>query len=257
MPFDVQPILKNKSETYHLQIPQADNSGYFIPTLNKTGYMTTHLDPFSQAFVEYASKDEKGFVLEVGAAYGIATLAALACGAKVICNDIEPRHLKLVKQHTALKNRFRLKIVPGDFPYEVQLPSCSLDAILMCRVLHLFNGQKVEDSIQKAYQILKPGGKIFIVVDTPYLKILSSFIPEYERRLKTGVKWPGFIQNLREYVQEEDLPDMVNFLDEKTLKRILEDFGFTIEKISFIDRWDFPPNRRLDGRESLGVIARK
>ncbi len=257
MPFDVQPTLERKSKINNLQIPQADSSGCFIPTLNKTGYMTTHLDPFSQEFVEYASHDERGFVLEVGAAYGIATLAALSRGAKVICNDIEPLHLELVKQKAVLKDRFRLKILPGDFPYEVQLPLCSLDAILMCRVLHLFNGQQVEESIQKAYQILKPGGRIFIIVDTPYLKILSSFIPEYERRLKAGIKWPGFIQNLHEYVQEKDLPDVVNFLDDKTLRWVLEKYGFTIEKTSFICRWDFPPTRRLDGRESLGIIAYK
>lgn len=50
---------------------------------------------------------------------------------------------------------------------------------------------------------------------------------------------------------------MVNFLDQKTLREVLEEEGFIIKKISFMDRWDFPSSRRLDGRESLGVMAYK
>ncbi len=96
MSSNVTPNLKNKSKIHNLQIPKAEDSGCFIPTLNKTGYMTTQLDSFSQEFVEYASKDKRRLVLVVGAAYGIATLAALSRGANLICNNIETRHLHLL-----------------------------------------------------------------------------------------------------------------------------------------------------------------
>lgn len=89
------------------------------------------------------------------------------------------------------------------------------------------------------------------------MKNLSAVIPEYERRVASGMEWPGLIHNLRDYVPEKPLPDTVHFLDKKTLKRVLESQGFKIEKMSYIERRDFPPDRWLDGRESIGVIARK
>lgn len=248
-------IKKHKGGTT-LNIPQADASNSFIPTLNKTGYMTTQLDPVSEAFVEYAANASDA-VLEVGAAYGIATLAALARGARIFCNDLEPRHLALVQQQAAPQDRDRLTLAPGDFPSGVSLAENFFEAILMCRVLHLFNGDKIEASMRKAYQILKPRGKLFIVVDTVYLGIMADFIPEYERRVASGVQWPGFIENLQEYVKEKDLPERVHFLDQMALREVLEKASFTIEKIGFINRLDFPPDRRLDGRESIGIIARK
>ena len=39
------------SKTKSLIPPKSDPSGFFVPTLNQTGYMTTHLDPYSQAFI--------------------------------------------------------------------------------------------------------------------------------------------------------------------------------------------------------------
>lgn len=46
-------------------------------------------------------------------------------------------------------------------------------------------------------------------------------------------------------------------MDPTILTRVLNNEGFKIEEMSFINRLDFPPDRRLDSRESIGVIARK
>jgi glycine oxidase len=253
------PFLSKKkpSDVIWLNLPESDNSGNFIPTLNQTGYATTHLDSFSQEFIQYASQ-AKGPVLEVGAAYGITTLAALSQGAKVICNDIDPRHLMIIKKQASItRNKSRLTILPGDFSDEVKLPADSLEAILICRVLHLFDGPKIEHSIKKAYEMLKPGGKIFIIAETPYMKITSSFIPEYEKRLKQGAEWPGLIENFQACFKDANNPKMLNLLDPTTLFRVLTMKGFIVEKIGFINRLDFPPSRRWDGREGVGVVAYK
>jgi len=230
----------------------------FVPTLNNTGYMTTHLDPYSQEFVDYAGKIE-GPVLEIGAAYGIATLSALSSGARIYCNDLDQRHLMLVKQQAVERklNLSRLTIVPGRFPEEIEFPPDSLDGILICRVLHFFEGSKIEYSLQKAYEWLKVGGKIFIVAETPYLNTISAFIPEYEKNVQNGLKWPGLMTNISEYFNDPIVPKLINSLDTTVLRRALESANFIVEKISYIDRWDFPPDRRLDGRESVGVIACK
>ena len=66
-----------------------------VPTLNNTGWMTVALDEISTDFARYAGtlNDE---VLDIGCAYGIATLAALEAGARVLACDIEPRHLEIL-----------------------------------------------------------------------------------------------------------------------------------------------------------------
>lgn len=241
-----------------LKQPKPDKSGLFIPTLNNTGYMTMHLDSYSQEFVEYAAQ-VKGPVLEVGAAYGIATLAALARGAQIICNDICAQHLMIVKQQAFLKklDPANLTILPGDFPQTVEFPANYLQSILMCRVLHLFDGPAIERSLQKAYTFLKPGGKLFIIAETPYLRFLTSFIPEYEKNVKQNVQWPGLVTDIKKYFNDPMFPKMANFMDPDILSRSLKNQGFNIDKMGFIDRSDFPSNRRLDGRECIGLVATK
>lgn len=242
----------------HAKTAGSDVSKYFVPTLNNMGYMTKTLDPYSQAFVEYAGQ-MPGPVLEVGAAYGIASLAALAAGAKIYCNDLDPRHLEVIKQQ-AIERQLdlsRLMIVPGQFPQEITFPANTLDGVLMCRVIHFFDGETIESSLQKLYYWLKPGGKLFIVAETPYLKPLADFIPEYEKRVKEGAKWPGLITNLHQYFNDRTNPKFIHCMDIPVLQRALTAQGFVVERIGYINRSDFPEDRRLDGRESVGVIAYK
>ncbi len=241
-----------------LKPPKPESSGLFVPTLNQMGYMTTQLDFYSLAFVDYASKVQAP-ALEIGAAYGVATLAALAKGARIICNDLSTAHLLCV-QKAALAQHLdisKLYLMPGDIRSDISLPAHFLSAILICRVLHFFNGPQIESFLAKAYQWLKPGAKIFIVAETPYLGFLSSFISKYEKNVRLGLKWPGYIQNVKDYITDPHLPKMINSMDVFILKRVLLEQGFIIEKIDFIDRSDFPEARRLDGRESVGVVAYK
>jgi len=251
--------VNNDNSIQYFKIPSTeDSSGFFIPTLNNTGYVTTQLDIFSQAFVEYAAY-ANDYVLEVGAGYGFATLAALSGGAKIMCNDIEPKHLAFVEQQANAQGLTGLTLKPGAFPYELNFPSNYFSAILICRVLHLFDGKTIEHSIQCLYNWLKPKGKIFIVVDTPYAKNFENFISEYEHRMNQGDKWPGLITDTKQYVKNltKHFPKLIHLLDISVLTRVLLECGFKIEKISNINRTDYPIDRRLDGRESIGAIAYK
>ena len=49
----------------------------FIPTLNKMGYMTRFLDVVQNNFIAYASQEPGGVSLDLGAAFGVATLPLL------------------------------------------------------------------------------------------------------------------------------------------------------------------------------------
>lgn len=239
-----------------LELPPSDPSGYFIPTLNQMGYMTVHVDPYSQAFIEYAAS-HKGLNLEIGTAYGVATLQALARGATVVANDIEIRHLHILTQRTAEKDLPRLRLVPGAFPRELHFEENTFQSILIARVLHFFDPVTLELAVKKAWDWLKPTGKLIVVADTPYLKNLEAFIPIYEERVSKGDPWPGVIENPKHYAQDAHFPDFLHLLSEAVLRRVLSRQGFTIEKLEHFRRIDYPLDRQLDGRESVGAIVVK
>lgn len=230
----------------------------FIPTMNKTGFMTSVIDPISQAFIDYAVA-KNDWVLEIGAAYGIATLNALNRGAKIVCNDKEKKHLNVVFEKSKELTNPQLRLLPGTFPEELDFPDNYFSAILICRVLHFFDGETLKAGMKKLYRWLKPGGKLFIVADTPYLGISKRFIPEYEKRVAQNLEWPGVITDPKDYIDiyTDYFPDFIHVLDKSVLQKILLLADFSIETIHYMSRLDYPADRRLDGRESIGAIAYK
>ncbi len=237
-------------------IPSAEPNG-FVKTLNQMGYMTSTLDPVSQEFVRFA-KNQTLPVLDLGAAYGVASRQALMAGARVIANDLDGRHLDLFESTLPEPERSRLSKLPGDLR-SLSLPEGSCSAILVCRVLHFFRGEEIEAAAQKFHRWLAKGGRIFVVCETPYLKNFSSFIPVYEERKRSGVRWPGFIANVAEVAPERAafLPPEMHLLDPEVLTRSFEAAGFLTTWCSTLSRTDFPEDIRLDGRESVGYIGRK
>jgi SAM-dependent methyltransferase len=230
-----------------------------VSTLNKYGYMTTYLDPFSQQFVEFASKHNTERFLEIGAAYGIATLAALARGAHVMANDLEQQHLAILQERVPKEQLPRLTLHPGAFPDGLTLPDNHFMGILVCRVIHFFDGKTVEHAVKKLLDWLKPGGKAFVVIETPYIKPLEPFIKKFEQRKAEGNPWPGLINDMKELNRDpaKNVPALLHPMDDDILKRVFGDAGFLIEKCHLFSRPEFPEQFQLDGRESAGIIAVK
>lgn len=230
-----------------------------IPTLNHMGYMTTLLDKYSNKFVEYSATIQTP-VLEIGAAYGVATIAALEAGATVIANDIEPKHLELLVQKVPDEFRNHLQVYPGRFPDELDFAKDSLGGALICNVLHFFEGETIELAMSKLYTWLKPNAKVFIIADTPYNKLIEKAIPTYEKLEKNGSKWPGLMRNIRDYVPAQYAaitPPFMHFLTPAILTNVLTKIGFIIEEASLFARTNYPEEEQFDGREGVGVIARK
>ncbi|MBI5085701.1 MAG: SAM-dependent methyltransferase, partial [Acidobacteria bacterium] len=68
-----------------------------ILTKNRMGWGSEQLSPLSELFVEFCRSSLRGEdqrVLDIGAGYGAATLAALRAGARVIANDLAGEHLE-------------------------------------------------------------------------------------------------------------------------------------------------------------------
>ncbi|CEG62186.1 class I SAM-dependent methyltransferase [Legionella micdadei] len=250
-------------------------TGIFTKTLNPFGgFTTTPCDPVSQQFIQHAAIASKcgGKVLEIGAAFGAATLEAIAKGATVFCNDIEPANLAVVRRRFIEMNEGQIEsitgdsnklvLIPGALPEELMgLPERFFDAILICRVLHFFRGTKIEESLFLLSKLLAPGGKIYIVCETPYLKNWQRFLPELNRRIESGVEWPGEITNPAEYESSgraASLPKFVHWITKEVLERSLSRTGFDIEHSAYINRQgQFPEDLLLpeEGKESVGAIG--
>ncbi len=234
-------------------------SPMLIPTLNLTGFMTSWIDPYTQAFIEFAG-NAQGPVLDIGAAYGIATLAALNTGAQVIACDPDERHLQICAERAPSEQKNRLQLLQGSLPDQIDITKESIGAIICSRVLHFLTGDEIEQAVYNMFNWLLPGGRVYLIADTPYSGFLKSFVPIYQKRKSQGEAWPGQIDNFSQFMPPElapNLPQFFHTLEPDTLSPLCEKAGFIVEKAGFIARIDYLPDAQIDGREGVGIIAQK
>ncbi len=227
----------------------------FESTMNNMGFAATSLDLYCRKFVEFAPT-ASGPVLEIGAAFGLSSIAALCNGAEVIANDIDVRHLRILMERVPEDRRSSISILQGAAP-ELDIESASLGAVLISRVMHFFDGFRIQRMFQNAHRWLRPGGKLFVVAETPFQRTVESFIETYEKRKLGGRQWPGLVHDINAYVSNRSgaIPNMVHFLDADVLSREAVKSGFMVEQVEVFPRMDFPEHYRLDGRESVGLVA--
>ncbi|MEE4185514.1 MAG: methyltransferase domain-containing protein [Gammaproteobacteria bacterium] len=226
-----------------------------IPTLNKTGWMTEELDEYSRAFAEYAGSCG-GEALDIGCAYGVATLAALEQGAQVCACDMEPRHLDILQRRTPEHLRGRLRCCTGVMP-DVEFPPHSFSAILASRVLHFLEGEDIEAAVRSMHAWLRPGGRVYLVADTPYTGPWYRLASEYEARKAAGERWPGRVSDYRALLpagaDPEGHPRFINPLDPDLLQRTCTAAGFKTLSSEFLGS----AGPRSRGNEHAGIIAVK
>ena len=194
-------------------------------------------------------------MLDIGCAYGIATQAALANGARVLACDMDEGHVQILIQETADENRDRLRTAVGVLP-DVDFPDESFGAILCSRVFHFMLSAEIRKSLAKMYRWLNPGGRIFLVADSPYTGFWYSMAPEYERRKANGDEWPGLIEDISPLFENGRFPDgmlsFMNPLDPDILSRESGRAGFVVETAAFVGR-----DGSREGRHHAGMIASK
>lgn len=235
-------------------LPKSSVPG-LIPTLNNTGWMTETLDDYSRAFTEYAGTVTQE-CLDIGCAYGVATLPALANGARILASDLEPRHLEILAERVPQTDRGRYRSQPGRLP-DVEFPAGSFGAILCARTLHFLLAGDIELTVRKMFDWLVPGGRVFLVTDSPYVGPWWKSAPEYERRKREGCPWPGFVSNyaalLPPGTDTTKHPNFIHPLDPDILRRVTGAAGFEVLEAGFLQGG----GKAATGREHAGVIARK
>ena len=237
--------------------PRAVEEG-LIPTDNAMGIMTEEPSPAAQAFIELAGRASHP-LLEIGAAFGNATLPALHAGGTVIANDLSAAELQVLASAASREDRKRLVLMPARFPDEVHLGDESLSGVLAAEVLHFFDGPTVELAFQSVRRWLEPGGAWYVVVMTPSLGFYRTLRPEYERRARRGERWPGIFdpRTVAPPDWKERLPPMVHLFEKDVLRRCAEEAGFSVETLEYFCFRHFPARHRTDGHEFITLTARR
>ena len=252
--------------------PLISKSGKSYLTVNKMGFdvlntESSHnwlLSSLSTFFKESSGKT----ILDVGSGYGKITHMALEGGHNVIANDLAEEHLIYTRKIARSKklNIQNLYLNNKHFPEDINFDDNSLDAVILYRVIHFLSGSEVETGFRKIHDWLKPGGKIFIAVLSPYHKAYSEwFLPQYEIQWEKGNKWPGDNLPVRRALpdQEYNLPEYLNVMDERPLRNALEIAGFDILEADFIDMSRFNTTDEVkkgiirSDKGTFGIIAIK
>ncbi len=223
------------------------------PTLNRMGWSSNQLNALSQLFVEDCGPGRLP-VLDIGAAFGIASLAALAKGSRVIANDLDAAHLAELASHPGLE------ILPGRFPGELDVPPGSLSAVHASNVLHFLTGEELTLGAAQVAKWLAPGGRFFVHAGTPYQQPFLRFIPEYERRVALGELWPGYVEDTHAISSHRKLgqiPRAIHLLDAQVLTRVFLGAGLEIDRVWCYRRHDLPRSMHYDGREGVAVLAHR
>lgn len=258
----------NQYENLDIKMPESEPDGR-TQTLNKKGATSPLLDNATLSFIEFG-KNKK--VLEVGGAYGLVMSKMLKQYPDTTyhINDLDKRHLLIAANY--LKNqeisekilKNKTSFIVGDsaeMHYENEY-----DAILVARVLHFMNPDELNKTVNNLYNALKPGGRVYVIAITPYVKRYRNFIEEYEKRVARKEEYPGFVRSLNDWLNEDAIsinqkkqisskPFM--FLDDKVLSRLFDERGFSVIECKTqglkykSDSWS------LDGRENVILIAEK
>ncbi len=234
-----------------------------ILTRNRMGWASEQLSPLSELAVEFCRSGACGELspfLDLGAGYGAVSLAALHAGASVIANDLDLGHLEFLRTRVPEAERPRLQLKPGRFPRQLHFEPATLGAVHASNLFHFLTGRQLDEGMRAIARWLRPGGHLFVQAATPYQQPFAAFIPEFERRRAGGQPWPGWIDKVSDYCshrQRSQMPKSIHLLDDLELRRIAESAGLVVERAWLFQRPDLPATLRLDGRESVGLIARK
>jgi SAM-dependent methyltransferase len=240
-------------------MPPLDHNANTQITVNRMGWSSAEPHEINLMFAEFASTCSFP-VLDLGAGFGAATLAALDGGATVIANDLEPSCLEALGVRASGAIRNRLQLLPGRFPSGLTFARESLGAIHASNMLHFLTPSELETGIVLCFDWLVGGGKVFVIVNSPYMQNFKNVIPYFAQKKRDGVRWPGWIDDLTDYSSHptlQHLPSSLHLLDAEVLSRAFEAAGFNIEIAKEYSRSGLPDILKYDGRENVMLVARK
>ncbi|EKD26224.1 MAG: hypothetical protein ACD_79C01302G0005 [uncultured bacterium] len=225
-----------------------------VKTYNKTGYMRNFLCLVSEEFCKDAITND-GIALEVGIGMGAVLHELINKGKKNIVGvDKEKKHIeianKLLNKIADSRNKINFSLIHDSLPDLKKIKNKLFSNILCAQVLHYMTPFQFKHALKRLCGLLIKGGRLYITIGTPYIKVYKSFLKEYRKRKKNGDKYPGFMKNVSKYH-----PDGANhnfgqflFFEPKILKARLKEAGFKVIYSGYVNK---------DNRDQAGIIAVK
>ena len=224
-----------------------------FPTHNSNGFISTFLDPVTRDFIEFAGT-VGGNVLDLGAGYGLAGLAALRAGAShVVLNDADPSHLA----HLEPSDQLSLSTQPIG---ACTFPDGHFSAVLISRVLHLMDVSAALDVLERVRRWTRDGGRVFIACDTIFCREFAQFADEYRSRCQGGLQFPGLFarrMDARTTQYAAHVPATFHYFDIPSMVALIRGAGFCPEKVFYFSRPDYPAAKKTNGRDCLAAVASK
>lgn len=268
-----------------VQMPRPDQYGR-IPTINCMGKCDTSTDPIVEQWIQFAVenanknpdfrtyKDQKN-VMEIGPAYGFTAKRAVDQGSHYILVDACRDHLQIAEHSFDPPRPGQVESRVGMFPWDINVvqlrETYPLVGIAAFKVLHFMTPSQIREFFDVAWDLLDPGGRIYLSAGTPWNRVFRGFPPEYRRKKIKFMRdplrnpYPGEIPNARRYLPKEIYPDYFHALDADILShlaRLNPHKPFEILHAAYIQRPN-PPDQayrwgyHLGQGEVVGFIVQK
>eukprot|EP00045_Choanoeca_perplexa_P003668 m.32592 g.32592 ORF g.32592 m.32592 type:complete len:442 (+) comp12162_c0_seq4:51-1376(+) len=237
------------------------SSGYGLMLGAPSYLMRSWLAMLAQSLEETETKPLPG--LEIGAAYGVATLPALQLGHDIVANDRDQSQLSHHWKGFGPEGSKRLTLLHGVVPAATMaLADQSISHVLASNVMHFLTPAELRACLQDLHRIMQPGACLFIEADSPYIAGLGPLATVYGWRRWLGDSFPGsfhFNAVLR-WLAPDYFAGVTHYhlLDTNVLLRELKAAGYQPETL---DYWSVAQDQDVgntyhDGREILVAIAR-
>lgn len=235
--FGVHASALDLSKIPDVKLPEPAPDGRFR-TLSDYGYTTRNLMETSDEFVKFAGKCTLP-VLDVGAAFGETTVAALKAGATVISNEVDAKSLEYIVKRADLTDddRKRLYLKEGFMPFDCDFEESSLGAVHASRVMHFFTPEAVDEFFKRVHKWLAQDGAFFLITSSPYHWVTpENFYKQYEEQFKAGVLFPGVITDFS--YRHPETPDHTHgynhAMDPKLIYRLAVKNDFLIKRLGYL-----------------------
>lgn len=190
-----------------------------------------HLNPLkvTRDLYDFAAL-RKGVYADIGAAYGIDSIALVKRGAQVVAIDLDQHHLDFLKEQLNEEELNRLEMRCQRFPEDVHLEEAFYDGVLLSRVLLFLSPDHLDQALNKVYRSLKPGGRVYVITVSPYSKGWDPVRTAFENHTRLLGSKPFLISNLWDVMPKTQtfLPNSIQLFDQEILSSLLKYAGFKI-----------------------------
>lgn len=229
-----------------------------VRTLNRTGYMRNFISELEVKFCsQQIPRDDP--LLEIGCGVGATLRTLIEHGfTNLVGVDKEPGHLEIVRsllrETLASKQEVKLTLVADALPDLPGLSSTNFASILCSQVLHYMSPVQFDDAIRRLHELLRPGGRLYLSVGSPYNESYKGFGQEYEKRVAEGQRFPGYMEDPRMYNPKglQHHPGAFLFFDPTLLAQRLSELGFETLEASYID-----VSKQKQGLTGLVAVRRR